>query len=107
MSYRTLLLACLMLLSGVPAGAAPVQVSAEPESKSCKAALARAHDAVATLAPGSEARKFADFDLVQAKAEAGNGEFDDCMDYAASALDEVRHPHHLQTPDAAPRRQMK
>lgn len=65
-----------------------------PTQADCHAALARARTAIKVLAPGTMSRRFADFDLVQAAAEAGNGEFDDCVDYADNALNEAHHPQH-------------
>jgi len=58
------------------------------------AALDHARIAVQRLPQGSTSRRFAEFDLVQAAAEGGNGEYDDCLDYTAKAEEEVAHPHH-------------
>ncbi|MEJ0047453.1 MAG: hypothetical protein WDN04_16075 [Rhodospirillales bacterium] len=65
-----------------------------PTKENCRAAIAHARVLANQLAVGSMSRRFADSDLVQAGAEGGNGEFDDCLEYAAKAEDEVRHPHH-------------
>ncbi len=70
----------------------------EPTRASCEAAVARARTAMSRLPTGSMAQRFANADLVQAQSEGGNGEFDDCLEYAAKAEDEALHPHHQAKP---------
>ena len=93
--------ACLRLLV-LPFGAVVIMAAAPnqaaPSRADCDAALRAARIAVNTLPSGSPSRRFAEFDLVQAKAEENNTEFDDCVDYAAKATDEARHPHHQLSP---------
>ena len=43
-------------------------------------------------------RYFAERDLHQAMVEAGNGEFDDCLELAARATDEIRERRHVLQP---------
>ena len=59
-------------------------------------ALARAQ--AAALPADDLSRYFAERDLHQALVEAGNGEFDDCLDAAARATEEMRERRHTLQP---------
>ena len=51
----------------------------------------------AALPADDLSRYFAERHLHQSMVEAGNGEFDECLEYAERATDEVReHRHTLQ-----------
>jgi hypothetical protein len=65
-----------------------------PSGESCAAAIGAARTLAATLPLGDYSRFFAERDLAQAVAEAGNGEFDDCLEWAARAAQEVRERYH-------------
>lgn len=73
---------------------------AEPTRASCEAAVAKSRALATSLLPPEEmSRKVAESYLMQALVEAGNGEFDDCLEYAARAAAEVKQHRH----DASPR----
>ena len=59
-------------------------------------ALARAQ--AAALPADDLSRYFAERDLHQALVEAGNGEFDDCLDAAARATEELHERRHTLQP---------
>ena len=61
-------------------------------------AVARARDLAASLPAGDASRIFAERDVQQALVEAGNGEFDDCLELAARATVEVREQRHRLRP---------
>ncbi|MGY8707614.1 hypothetical protein RAD16_17900 [Bradyrhizobium sp. 18BD] len=92
----------LSLLAGIgcaaAAPAADVSVSEEPTREQCNAAVAEARALAATLPADHLSRYFAERHLHQAMAEAGNGEFDECVDMAARASDEVRERRHELQP---------
>lgn len=92
----------LSLLAGLGCGvAAPdaaVPASDEPTREDCNAAVAEARALAATLPTDHLSRYFAERHLHQALAEAGNGEFDECLDMAARASDEVRERRHELRP---------
>jgi hypothetical protein len=69
----------------------------EPTQASCVASVAAARDLAERLPAGDASRYFAERDLQQAMTEAGNGEFDDCLEWAEQATVEVKeHRHTLQ-----------
>jgi len=69
---------------------------AEPSAASCQFAVEAARALVDALPTDDLSRRMAESYLVQAKVEAGNGEFDDCLEMAAHATIEVReHRHRL------------
>ncbi len=69
----------------------------EPTQEICDAAVAEARAQAATLPADDVSRYFAERDIQQALAEAGNGEFDDCVEKAERAVLEVRdRPHSLK-----------
>jgi hypothetical protein len=91
---------CLLAgLSGsVAAPGAAVSASDEPTREDCDAAVADARVLAAGLPPDHLSRYFAERHLHQALVEAGNGEFDECMEMAARASDEVRERRHELRP---------
>ncbi|CAL79967.1 hypothetical protein BRADO6332 [Bradyrhizobium sp. ORS 278] len=69
----------------------------EPTKESCEAAVAEARALAASLPADDVSRYFAERDIQQALVEAGNGEFDDCVEKAEQAMLEVRErPHSLK-----------
>ncbi|CCD89639.1 Conserved hypothetical protein [Bradyrhizobium sp. ORS 285] len=69
----------------------------EPTKESCDAAVAEARALAAGLPADDVARYFAERHIQQALVEAGNGEFDDCVEKAEQAVFEVRErPHSLK-----------
>ncbi|BAM92471.1 conserved exported hypothetical protein [Bradyrhizobium oligotrophicum S58] len=69
----------------------------EPTRESCEAAVAEARTLAAGLPADDVSRYFAERDIQQALVEAGNGEFDDCVEKAERAALEVRErPHSLK-----------
>lgn len=99
--FRTTVCA-LGLLAGLSCGmAAPnatVPASDEPTREDCNAAVAEARTLAEGLPPDHLSRYFAERHLHQALAEAGNGEFDECLEMAARASDEVRERRHELRP---------
>ncbi|WP_271580489.1 hypothetical protein [Bradyrhizobium sp. CCBAU 45389] len=77
---------------------AAVPASEEPTQDECNAAVAEARALAAALPPDHLSRYFAERHLHQALVEAGNGEFDECLDMAARASDEVRERRHELLP---------
>lgn len=105
-------LACCSLLGGcvaprkaliiAPAAVATDGPSApEPTRESCDSAVSASRTLAATLPASDMSRKFAESYLMQALVEAGNGEFDDCLEFARRATVEVREHRHGQRPGAA------
>ena len=88
-------LCALCLLVGAGA-AAPA--SDEPTWEDCKAAVGEARALAAQLPPDNLSRYFAERHLHQALAEAGNGEFDECVEMAARATEQVRERRHELPP---------
>jgi hypothetical protein len=87
-------LAC-WLVGGFAAGAA---YGEEPTRSVCLAAVAAARDLAERLPVGDASRYFAERDLQQAMTEAGNGEFDDCLEWAEQATVEIKEHHHTLKP---------
>nr|WP_284263533.1 hypothetical protein [Bradyrhizobium iriomotense] len=83
---------------GVAASGAAVPASDEPTREDCNAAVAEARALAAALPSDHLSRYFAERHLHQALVEAGNGEFDECLDMAARASDEVRERRHELRP---------
>ena len=97
-SFLRINLCALFLVIGAscgtaaPADAAPT--SDEPTLEDCKAAVGKARALAADLPPDSLSRYFAERHLHQALVEAGNGEFDECVEMAARAAEQVRQRRH-------------
>jgi hypothetical protein len=72
--------------------------TAEPNREDCEAAVGQSRAVAATLPADDLSRYFAERDLHQAMIEAGNGEFDECMEFAARAADELRERRHELPP---------
>jgi hypothetical protein len=86
------LLAGLGQCMALPCGAEPA--SAEPSRQQCDDAVGQARVSAAALPADDLSRYFAERDLHQALVEAGNGEFDECLEFAARATDELRMRRH-------------
>ena len=86
-------LGCAMATSG-----AATPASEEPTREECDAAVAEARALAADLPSDHLSRYFAERHLHQALVEAGSGEFDECLDMAARASDEVRERRHELLP---------
>jgi hypothetical protein len=70
----------------------------EATREACTAAVEQARSAAAALPADDASRYFAERDLHQALVEAGNGEFDDCLEAVARAIDELRERRHQLRP---------
>jgi hypothetical protein len=70
----------------------------EPTREACTAAVEQARSVAAALPADDASRYFAERDLHQALVEAGNGEFDECLDAVARATDELRERRHQLKP---------
>jgi hypothetical protein len=71
---------------------------AEPTLAECESAVAQARDLAATLPADHLSRHFAERYLHQAMIEAGNGEFDECLEFAERAVVEVKELRHTLRP---------
>ncbi|WP_291684458.1 hypothetical protein [Bradyrhizobium sp.] len=91
------------VLAGLAWGAATSSraASVEPTREDCEAAVEQARALAAALPADDPSRYFAERDLHQAMVEAGNGEFDDCLEMAERATDEVREHRHVLRPGEA------
>ncbi len=66
----------------------------EPTKEDCVAAVDKARALANPLPADHPSRYIAERHLHQSMAEAGNGEFDDCLYWAERAADEVREQRH-------------
>jgi hypothetical protein len=82
------------MVSSFPA----VPVSAEPSKQDCDAAVEQARALAAALPADNLSRYFAERELHQALVEAGNGEFDECLEMAARAAEEAKERRHELPP---------
>jgi hypothetical protein len=80
------------------AGPHSAEVPGEPTKESCEAAVAEGRALADTLPTSDLSRVFAESYLHQAIVEAGNGEFDDCIERAEAAVDEVKERRHVLPP---------
>jgi hypothetical protein len=100
----TILLTTGLLLVGLASGGAtPCNAesdspAAEPTRENCVVAVEQARSLATALPSGDISRYFAERDLHQAMVEAGNGEFDDCLELAARATEEVQQLRHTLQP---------
>ena len=93
------LLAALLCLAGAPASAEERAVTeAEPTLEVCMDAVAKARGLIETLPADHLSRYFAERILGQALAEAGNREYDECLEFAESAFAEARDKPHVLAP---------
>jgi hypothetical protein len=77
---------------------APCSATTEPTKTDCEAAVGQTHALAAALPADDLSRYFAERDLHQAMVEAGNGEFDDCVELAARATEEIKERRHTLQP---------
>ena len=91
---------CLFIDAGcaLACSSAVLSTSNEPTWEDCKAAVGEARALAAELPPDNGSRYFAERHLHQAMVEAGNGEFDECLDMAARATEQVRERRHELPP---------
>src|SRR6267378_1998342 len=95
-SVECCLAVCLTGGAVTPCSANPISV--EPTRESCEAAVKETRVLAAALPADDLSRYFAERDLHQATIEAGNGEFDDCLDMTARATDEIKERRHTLQP---------
>ena len=100
MIRKILFLAILgvVLFSGGSARAEHAAANEEPTMADCTKALEEGWGKVKQLSSKSLSRHFAERFLKSAEAEAGNGEYDECVEYAEKALDEVENRWHWLAP---------
>jgi hypothetical protein len=79
-----------------PCSANPI--SAEPTKEGCESAVEQTRSLAAALPADDLSRYFAERDLHQAMVEAGNGEFDECLEAAVRATDEIKERRHTLQP---------
>ena len=87
----------LTFASGAPTAEAE-EASGEPTREQCEVAVQDARAEAGKLPADDPSRYFAERDLHQALIEAGNGEFDDCMEATARATVELRERRHTLAP---------
>jgi hypothetical protein len=92
-----LIMFVFVLALGVSCGAV-LPCSAEPSRQDCDAAVEEARALAASLPADNLSRYFAERDLHQAMIEAGNGEFDECLEMAARAAEEAKERRHELPP---------
>lgn len=66
--------------------------------KACTDGVEQARKLAAVLPADDPSRYFAERNLQQAQMEAGNGEFDECQEWAERAVDEVKEHRHTLAP---------
>jgi hypothetical protein len=83
-----------------PADAAPESAAndAGPTRKSCMDGLEEARKLATALPADDPSRYFAERNLLQAKSEADNGEYDECAEWIAQATDEIKEHRHTLAP---------
>ena len=92
--------ACLLvgLTCGAVTPCSGDPTSVEPTKGGCEAAVEQTRSLAAALPADDLSRYFAERDLHQAMIEAGNGEFDDCLEVTARATDEIKERRHTLQP---------
>lgn len=100
---KTMLQFALAILSGAmllssPAMAEGTAEPAEPTLEDCTRALQDGRDRAGKLSAKSLSRYFAERFLQNAEAEAGNGEYDGCLEYTEKAIDEIDNRRHSLAP---------
>jgi len=99
MVVLSLCLLAVGILNGVEGCAADADPPRpEPTFAECEAAVAHARELAAALPADHLSRYFAERYLHQAMIEAGNGEFDDCLEFAERAVVEVKELRHTLRP---------
>jgi hypothetical protein len=100
---KTMLQIAFAVLSGAlllssPTMAEGVAEPAEPTLEDCTKALQDGRDRASKLSAKSLSRHFAERFLQSAEAEAGNGEYDGCLEYTEKAVDEIDNRWHWLAP---------
>jgi hypothetical protein len=92
--------ACLLLglICGAVTPCSANPTSLEPTREGCEAAVEQTRSLAAVLPADDLSRYFAERDLHQAMIEAGNGEFDDCLEMTARATEEIKERRHTLQP---------
>lgn len=85
---------CVLSSLGLTALYADAPAFAEPSLQDCEAAVEQARSKAGDLPADNLSRYFAERDLHQAMIEAGNGEFDECLEMAARATEELQERRH-------------
>lgn len=86
--------ACAAMCLG---GLSPARAE-EPTQEACDAAVAEARTLANSFPADDGSRYFAERHLLQAQVEAGNGEFDDCLEAVERATAELREHRHSLKP---------
>jgi len=94
---RALAFGAIVVLA-LAGGTCAEEAAQEPTSEDCGKMLAQAWEMTNALSAKSLSRHFASNLLANAQAEADNGEFDGCVEYAEQAIDEVVHRRHWLAP---------
>jgi hypothetical protein len=81
-----------------PGDDASGDTQADATRKACMDGMAEAQKLAAVLPADDPSRYFAERNLQQAQMEAGNGEFDECQEWAERAVDEVKEHRHTLAP---------
>jgi hypothetical protein len=79
----------VVLLSGASTRAE--QAAEEPTLADCTKAVEEGRSKANQLSPKSLSRYFAERFLQSAETEAGNGEYDECVEYAEKSVDEAEN----------------
>lgn len=79
-------------------GAAVPAFAEEPTREACDAAVQETRVKAEALPADDVPRYFAERHLHQALVEAGNGEFDECLEAAERAAEELRERYHALAP---------
>lgn len=88
----------LAWLYSSPAMAEVGAEAGEPTLQECSKALEDGRGRASRLSAKSLSRYFAERFLQNAEAEAGNGEYDGCLEYVEKAIDEIDHRWHWLAP---------
>jgi hypothetical protein len=88
----------LALVSNSPVVAEDAAEAGEPTLQECTEALQDGRDRASKLSAKSLSRYFAERFLQNAEAEAGNGEYDGCLEYVEKAVDEIDNRWHWLAP---------
>lgn len=86
------------MLLGLVSGLALPALAEEPTREACDAAVEASRAVAAALPADDGPRYFAERHLQQAVVEAGNGEFDECLEAVARADEELRERYHALAP---------
>ena len=93
MLLRNALVLSSLVVASLSCGVA-LPCRAEPSRQDCEAAVEDARALASALPADNLSRYFAERDLHQATVEAGNGEFDECLEMAARAAEEAKERRH-------------